>query len=110
VQAQRVRGVTRLMRSIPRVRQVSHIHVGLMKAGACERSEVRAGIIKVREEFFDAKFHDVAQDCESPSPLTQHSNTTWYRCVTITTMSYESQKKIVEEQAERPELFKKKKK
>jgi hypothetical protein len=36
-------------------------HVGLMKAGACERSEVRAGITKVREDFFDMKFHDGTQ-------------------------------------------------
>jgi hypothetical protein len=32
-----------------------------MKAGACERSDVRAGIIKVREDFFDTKFHDGTQ-------------------------------------------------
>jgi hypothetical protein len=36
-----------------------------MKAGACERSEVRAGIIKVREDFFDTKFHDGTQARES---------------------------------------------
>jgi hypothetical protein len=31
-------------------------HVGLMKAGACERSEVRAGITKVREDFLIRSF------------------------------------------------------
>jgi hypothetical protein len=44
---------------------VTYPHVGLMKAGACERSEVRAGITKVREDFFDTKFHDGAQPSES---------------------------------------------
>jgi hypothetical protein len=39
--------------------------VGLMKAGACERSEMRAGITKVREDFFDTKFHDGTQASES---------------------------------------------
>jgi hypothetical protein len=36
-------------------------HVRLMKAGACEHSEVRAGITKVREDFFDTKFRDGTQ-------------------------------------------------
>jgi hypothetical protein len=36
-----------------------------MKAGARERSEVCAGITKVREDFFDTKFHDGTQDSES---------------------------------------------
>jgi hypothetical protein len=39
--------------------------VGLMKAGTCERSEVCAGITKVREDFFDTKFHDDTQTNES---------------------------------------------
>jgi hypothetical protein len=39
--------------------------VGLMKAGTCERSEVCAGITKVREDFFDTKFHDDTQASES---------------------------------------------
>jgi hypothetical protein len=36
-----------------------------MKAGTCERSEVCAGITKVREDFFDTKFHDDTQASES---------------------------------------------
>jgi hypothetical protein len=36
-----------------------------MKAGAHERSEVCAGITKVREDFFDTKFHDGTQASES---------------------------------------------
>jgi hypothetical protein len=36
-----------------------------MKAGTCERSEVCAGITKVRKDFFDTKFHDDTQASES---------------------------------------------
>jgi hypothetical protein len=39
--------------------------VGLMKAGTRERREVCAGITKVREDFFDTKFHDDIQASDS---------------------------------------------
>jgi hypothetical protein len=60
--------------------------VGLMKAGACERSEVRAGITKVREDFFDTKFHDGTQARESH---TRHNNLTAPRVLCNNTLQQE---------------------
>jgi hypothetical protein len=58
-----VRGVLRHMCAYSHERLIPH--VGLMEAGACERSKVRAGITKVREDYFDTKFHDDTQASES---------------------------------------------
>jgi hypothetical protein len=64
-----------------------------MKAGACKRSEVRAGIIKSREDFFDTKFHDGTQASESAHAtitISQHHEC----CVTThCNKSYDNKKK-----------------
>jgi hypothetical protein len=66
-----------------------------MKAGACERSEVRAGITKVREDFFDTKFHDDTQASESTHETIIISQRHECRVTTHCNKSNENKKKIL---------------
>jgi hypothetical protein len=64
-----------------------------MKAGACERSEVRAGITKVREDFFDTKLHDDAKTSESTHETITISQRHECRVITHCNKSDDNKKK-----------------